>query len=77
DVDNDDIAIEDGLFLACDTTLDISVVARSNLSSAALGGEGLFNLSARGKGVLALQAPIPSEEAVVIELQNDVLKVDG
>ncbi|MET3207503.1 UNVERIFIED_CONTAM: hypothetical protein ABIC26_000437 [Paenibacillus sp. PvR008] len=56
DVDNDHIAIEDSLFLACETTLDISVVARSNLSSAALGGEGLFNLSVRGKGVLALQA---------------------
>ncbi|MBE0340621.1 AIM24 family protein [Paenibacillus sp. 28ISP30-2] len=77
DVDNDHIAIEDSLFLACETTLDISVVARSNLSSAALGGEGLFNLSARGKGVLALQAPIPSEEAVIVELQNDILKVDG
>ncbi|WP_405105346.1 AIM24 family protein [Paenibacillus sp. FSL K6-1217] len=77
DVDNDHIVIDDGMFLACETTLDISVAARKNISSAVLGGEGLFNLSARGKGILALEAPIPSEEAVVIELQNDVLKVDG
>ncbi|MGO4545118.1 AIM24 family protein [Paenibacillus sp. 2TAB23] len=77
DVDNDHIVIDDGMFLACETTLEIGVSARKSLSSAALGGEGLFNLSAKGKGILALEAPIPSEEAVVIELQNDVLKVDG
>ncbi|AIQ44330.1 AIM24 family protein [Paenibacillus sp. FSL R5-0912] len=77
DVDNDHIVIDDGMFLACESTLDIAVAARKNVSSALLGGEGLFNLSARGKGIIALEAPIPSEEAVVVELQNDVLKVDG
>lgn len=77
DVDNDHIVMEDGMFLACESTLQISVTARKSLSSAALGGEGLFNLSARGKGILAVEAPIPSEEAVVVELNNDVLKVDG
>lgn len=77
DVDDDAIVIEDGMFLACDTTLNISVSSRKSISSAVLGGEGLFNMCAKGKGVLALQAPIPSEEAVVVELQNDVLKVDG
>ncbi|MDQ0898926.1 MULTISPECIES: AIM24 family protein [unclassified Paenibacillus] len=77
DVDNDHIVLDDGLFLACETTLQTQVVSRKNLSSAALGGEGLFNLSAKGKGVLVLEAPIPSEEAVIVELTNDVLKVDG
>ncbi|ASA24789.1 AIM24 family protein [Paenibacillus donghaensis] len=77
DVDNDHIVMEDGLFLACETTLDVAVAARKNLSSAALGGEGLFSLSAKGKGILALEAPVPSEEAIVVDLQNDVLKVDG
>ncbi len=77
DVDNDHIVIDDGMFLACESSLELSASARKNLSSAALGGEGLFNLSARGKGILALEAPIPSEEAVVVELNNDVLKVDG
>jgi uncharacterized protein (AIM24 family) len=77
DVDNDHVVIDDGMFLACETSLEIAVVARKNISSAVLGGEGLFNLSAKGKGILALEAPIPTEEAVVVELQNDVLKVDG
>lgn len=77
DVDNDHIVFEDGMFLASETTLELSVAARKTISSAVLGGEGLFNLSAKGKGILALEAPIPSEEAVVVDLQNDVLKVDG
>ena len=50
---------------------------RSNLSSAALGGEGLFNLSIQGYGALALESPCPREELIEITLDNDVLKVDG
>lgn len=76
-VDDDHIVFENDMFLACETTLDITVTTRKNLSSAALGGEGFFNISAKGRGILALEASIPIEEAVIVELQNDVLKVDG
>lgn len=76
-VQNDHIVMEDGIYLASQSTLQLAVSSRKNLSSAALGGEGLFNLSAKGSGILALEAPLPMEEAVVVELQNDVLKVDG
>lgn len=37
------LVIEDGLFLACESTVQQKVVARTNLSSAVLGKEGLFN----------------------------------
>ena len=77
DVDNDHIVFEDGMFLASEGTLELGVSARKTISSAVLGNEGMFNLSAKGRGILALEAPIPSEEAVIVELQNDVLKVDG
>ena len=50
---------------------------RSNLSSAVLGNEGLFNLSLSGNGFVALESPVPREELVEIELQNDVLRIDG
>ena len=56
------IVLEDGLFLACEGTLQQKVVARSNLSSAALGGEGLFNLSLTGNGIAVLEGPVPKEE---------------
>ena len=50
---------------------------RSNLSSAVAGGEGLFNLGLSGKGVVALECPCPREELIEINLQDDVLKIDG
>ena len=69
--------IEDGMFLACDSRVKRSVVARKNLSSAVLGGEGLFNMSLHGNGVVALESNVPEEELIVIELENDELKIDG
>ena len=79
DVDNwnRSIVIEDGLFLACDSELKHKAVMKSNLSSAALGGEGLFNLGLTGGGIVALESYVPREELIEIELEDDVLKVDG
>lgn len=74
---NGGMVIEDGLFLACEDTINYSVIARSTLSSAALGGEGLFNVCLAGNGIAALESPVPKEELVSIELNNDTLKVDG
>ena len=71
------IVLDDGIFLACESSLRHSTVARSNLSSAVAGGEGLFNLSLQGNGVACLEAPCPQEELIQIDLQNDVLKIDG
>ena len=74
---NGGIVLDDGLFLACPSSIQQSVVMRSNLSSAMLGNEGLFNLSLSGDGFVALESPVPREELVEIELENDVLKIDG
>ena len=71
------IVLDDGLFLACDARLKHKAVMRSNLSSAALGNEGLFNLGIQGSGVVCLESDVPKEELIEIELTNDVLKVDG
>lgn len=71
------IVLDDGLFLACESTLRHKAVARSNLSSAALGNEGLFNLGIQGSGVLCLESACPKEELVEVTLQDDVLKIDG
>lgn len=74
---NGGIVLDDGLFLACQSNIKQNIVMRSNLSSAMLGREGLFNLCLSGNGVVALESPVPREELVEIELQNDVLKIDG
>lgn len=74
---NGSIVLDDGLFLACESKLQQRAVARSNLSSALAGNEGLFNLGIQGNGVLCLESPCPQEELIEIELQNDVVKIDG
>ena len=74
---NGSVVLDDGLFLACEASLKHKAVMRSNLSSAVLGKEGLFNLGIQGQGVLCLESHCPKEELIEITLQNDVLKVDG
>ncbi len=71
------IVLDDGLFLACDSSLKHKAVMRSNLSSAVAGSEGLFNLSLNGNGVFCIESECPKEELIEITLQNDVLKIDG
>lgn len=74
---NGAMTIEDGLFLACDDTVDLRITARSNLSSAALGGEGLFNSTLTGMGIAVLESPVPADELLVFDLENDCVKIDG
>ena len=71
------VVLDDGLFLACESSLQHKAVMRSNLSSAVAGGEGMFNLSLNGSGVFCLESKCPREELIEITLQNDVLKIDG
>lgn len=64
------MTIEDGMFLACDSNVNNKVVARKNISSAVLGGEGIFNLSLQGNGVAALESNVPEEELIEVVLEK-------
>lgn len=74
---NGSVVLDDGLFLACDSSIRQKAVMRSNFSSAVAGNEGLFNLGLSGNGVVCMESVCPKEELVEITLQDDVLKVDG
>lgn len=74
---NGSMVVEDGMFMACDSGVKQKAVMRSNVSSAALGGEGLFNLAMTGHGIVCLESNTPREELVEITLNNDVIKIDG
>lgn len=74
---NGSVVLDDGLFLACESTLKHKAVARSNFSSAVAGNEGLFNLGITGKGILCLESRCPKEELIEVVLDRDVLKIDG
>ena len=71
------VVLNDGLFLACDSTLHHDLQRRSNMSSALAGNEGLFNLRLDGQGFAVLESPCPQTEVLYIDLQNDEVKIDG
>lgn len=74
---NGRMVIEDGMFLACDASVDMKVTARTTLSSAVLGNEGLFNTALVGKGIAVLESPVPAEELICVDLDQDVVRIDG
>ena len=74
---NGSVVLDDGLFFACESTVEQKIVARSNVSSAVMGGEGLFNLCLRGSGLFCIETECPEEELILINLDNDTLKIDG
>lgn len=71
------LVLEDGLFLACDSNITRKVVARTTVSSAVAGKEGLFNLCLSGSGVAVLESPVPKNELIEFTLEDDELKIDG
>ena len=71
------VVLDDGLFLACDSSIKQTIAARKNLSSAVAGGEGLFNLALNGNGVFCIESPCPKGELIEINLDNDCVKIDG
>ena len=72
-----DVVIEDGMFLACEDTVELEVTARKNVSSLILGGEGIWNTMLAGSGLVALESPVPADELIVADLEDDVIKLDG
>ena len=71
------LVMDDSLFLACEDSLEMSISSRSSLSSAVMSGEGQFSTCLSGNGVAAIKCPVPHEELIVIELENDALRIDG
>lgn len=74
---NGSVVLDDGMFLACESTAKQKLVARSNLSSAIAGGEGFFNLGLTGSGIFCVESYCPREELIEVNLDNDVIKIDG
>lgn len=77
DLWGDDAVIEDGMFLACEDTISLEIQTRKNASSLILGNEGIYNVRLSGNGIAALESPVPEEELILIELEDDVVKFDG
>ncbi|WP_085023607.1 AIM24 family protein [Anaerovibrio sp. JC8] len=71
------IVVEDGMYLASSGDIKVDMQSRANLSSAILGGEGLFNTKLVGDGVAVLESSVPYDELMEITLDNSVARIDG
>ena len=69
--------LDDGLFMASQESVKHNITMRTNLSSAVLGNQGLFNLCLSGDGIVALESPVPKNELIVVDLKDDQIKIDG
>lgn len=76
-LENEEIVVDDGLFYACEDTVEVGAYMQKNLSASFMGNEGLFQTKLSGRGVVLLEIPVPEDEIVKYTLVNDTLKVDG
>lgn len=77
ELENDVLIADKGLFYAGSNSLKVSSEMQSNISAALFGGEGLFQTKVEGNGIAVFQSPVPVEELVCIDLNNEKLSVDG
>lgn len=71
------VIIDDGMFYCAQGSVQVKAVAQKSFSSAVAGGESLFQMQLTGPGLVVLESMVPMEEIDVIDLENDILKVDG
>ena len=77
DLEDEHIIVDKGMFYCAQGSVEVKPIMMKNMSSALLGGEGLFQISLKGTGLVVLECAVPTSEIDMIDLINDTLKVDG
>ncbi|MCM8710093.1 AIM24 family protein [Clostridium sp. SYSU_GA19001] len=76
-LENEEIVVDDGLFYACEDSVEVGAYMQKNISATIMGNEGLFQTKLSGRGIVLLEIPVPESEIVKYTLNNETLKVDG
>lgn len=77
-LNNESIIVDKGMFFCCSGSIDVSPAIQSNVSSAFLGGEGLFQIALKGTGIVVLESNVPVSEIIEQKINpGEKLKVDG
>lgn len=71
------VIVDKGMFYLASESVKVEPYMQQNVSSALLGGEGIFQIQMTGPGLVICESKVPMEEIDVINLNNDMLKVDG
>lgn len=76
-LNNEEIIADKGLFFCSEGALEVGIAMQKNVSSALLGGEGLFQTKVKGTGICVFELPVPANEVRCVQLNNETLRVDG
>lgn len=71
------IICDKGMFYVASLSCNIQPVFAGSASGTLLGGEGIFQQAITGPGAVILESPVPMCEINRIQLNNDILRVDG
>ncbi|MCT4612182.1 MAG: AIM24 family protein [Clostridia bacterium] len=77
ELNDEEIIVDKKMFYACEEEMEVGVSMQKNISSAAFGGEGLFQTRISGTGIVVLYSEVPMDEIKVMHLNNEKLMVDG
>lgn len=72
-----EVIVDKGMFYCAQGGVQVKPVSVKTISSAFAGGEGIFQISLKGKGIVVLESRVPISEIDEIHLDNETLKVDG
>lgn len=71
------VIVDKGMFYATSESVKVEPFLQKTVSSALLGNEGWFQIALTGPGVVVLECDVPMCEIDIINLNNDILRVDG
>jgi len=78
EVNNEPLIVDRGVFYACEKSVQVGHIAKSDVSTAAgFLGEGWYQTHISGSGLCVLASPVPEHEIRKISLTNETLQVDG
>ena len=76
-LDGGSIIVDKGLFYCCEDSLEVGVTSQKNVTAGLFGGDGWFQTKVSGKGACVLEIPVPMNEILKYQLNNEKLQVDG
>lgn len=77
ELEDEEIIVDDGMFYACEDSVEVGAVIQKTISTFTLGNEDIFQVKLKGSGIVVLEIPVPESEVFKCKLSNDTLKVDG
>ncbi|WP_459836488.1 AIM24 family protein [Clostridium carnis] len=77
ELEDEEIIVDDGLFYACEESIEVEPIMQKTVSSIIFGNEGLYQTKLKGSGIVLLEIPVPEKEILRCKMFRDTLKVDG